>query len=70
MRLRSIDVRLLRILEEMSAGRQESLSELRGDIAALTRAIRQARRAGLTWPSPGAPIATSRPRSGRDSSMR
>jgi len=41
MRLRSIDVQLLRILEEMSAGRQESLSELRGDIAALTRAIRQ-----------------------------
>ncbi|MEZ5768834.1 MAG: hypothetical protein R3D80_15090 [Paracoccaceae bacterium] len=39
MRLRSIDVQLLRILEEMSAGRQESLSELRGDIAALTRAI-------------------------------
>ncbi len=34
MRLRSIDVQLLRILEEMSAGRQESLSELRGDIAA------------------------------------
>jgi len=41
MRLRSIDVQLLRILEEMSAGRQESLSELRGDVAALTRAIRQ-----------------------------
>ncbi len=41
MRLRSIDVQLLRILEEMSAGRQESLSELRGDMAALTRAIRQ-----------------------------
>ena len=41
MRLCSIDVQLLRILEEMSAGRQESLSELRGDIAALTRAIRQ-----------------------------
>ena len=41
MRLRSIDVQLLRILEEISAGRQESLSELRGDIAALTRAIRQ-----------------------------
>ncbi|MCB1336844.1 MAG: biopolymer transporter ExbB [Maritimibacter sp.] len=40
MRLRSIDVQLLRILEEMSAGRQESLSELRGDIASLTRAIR------------------------------
>ncbi len=42
MRLRSIDVQLLRILEEMSAGRQESLAELRADLAALTKAIRQA----------------------------
>lgn len=41
MRLRSIDVQLLRILEEMSAGRQESQAELRTDLAALTRAIRQ-----------------------------
>jgi hypothetical protein len=41
MRLRSIDVQLLRILEEMSAGRQESLADLRGDISALTAAIRQ-----------------------------
>lgn len=39
MRLRSIDVQLLRILEEMSAGRQESLSELRGEITALTAAL-------------------------------
>ena len=41
MRLRSIDVQLLKILEEMSAGRQESLSDLRTDLAALTAAIRQ-----------------------------
>lgn len=41
MRLRSIDVQLLRILEEMSAGRQESLADLRADLAALTKAIRQ-----------------------------
>ncbi len=40
MRLRSIDVQMLRVLEEMSAGRQESMAELRGDIQALTRAIR------------------------------
>ncbi len=40
MRLRSIDVQLLRILEELSAGRQESLAELRGDLAALANAIR------------------------------
>jgi len=43
MRLRSIDVQLLRILEELSVGRQETLSELRGDIAGLTRALRQGR---------------------------
>jgi len=41
MRLRSIDVQLLRILEEISAGRQESVSDLRADIAGLTNAIRQ-----------------------------
>jgi hypothetical protein len=41
MRLRSIDVQLLRILEEMSAGRQETLADLRADISALTAAIRQ-----------------------------
>lgn len=45
MRLRSIDVQLLKILEEMSAGRQESLADLRADIAALTAAIRQLSRA-------------------------
>lgn len=41
MRLRSIDVQLLRILEEISAGRQESMADLRSDLAALTAAIRQ-----------------------------
>lgn len=41
MRLRSIDVQMLRILEEMSAGRQESTADLRADISALTAAIRQ-----------------------------
>lgn len=45
MRLRSIDVQLLRILEEMAAGRQESLAELRMDLAQLTKAIRQSGRA-------------------------
>jgi hypothetical protein len=44
MRLRSIDVQLLRILEEMSAGREESVADLRGDIAALTTAIKQVSR--------------------------
>lgn len=41
MRLRSIDVQLLRILEEMSAGRQESITDLRTDLSTLTRAVRQ-----------------------------
>ncbi|MDW4549431.1 biopolymer transporter ExbB [Defluviimonas sp. D31] len=40
MRLRSIDVQLLRLLEEVAAGRQESMADLRGDIAQLTRAVR------------------------------
>ena len=31
---------MLRILEEMSAGRQESLGELRADLAQLTKAVR------------------------------
>ena len=44
MRLRSIDVGLLRILEEMAAGRQEMIQDLRADMAALTKALRQGTR--------------------------
>src|SRR6056297_3278390 len=40
MRLRSIDVQMLRILEEISAGRQETMTEMRTDLAALTRVLR------------------------------
>ncbi len=40
MRLRSIDVQLLRILEEMSAGRQESVGDLRRDLAVLANTIK------------------------------
>ncbi|MXQ08493.1 biopolymer transporter ExbB [Alphaproteobacteria bacterium GH1-50] len=40
MRLRSMDVQMLRILEEMSAGRQESLGELRADLSELIKAVR------------------------------
>ena len=40
MRLRSIDVQLLRILEELSAGRQETVADLRGELAALSTAIK------------------------------
>lgn len=43
MRLRSIDVQLLRLLEEISAGRQETMAELRADLAALAQAIRSTR---------------------------
>ncbi|MEI4262106.1 biopolymer transporter ExbB [Roseovarius sp. D0-M9] len=39
MRLRSIDVQMLRILEEISAGRQEAVSELRTDLAGLKSAL-------------------------------
>ncbi len=46
MRLRSIDVQLLRILEEISAGRQESIADLRADLGSLTQAIRQLSRIG------------------------
>lgn len=44
MRLRSIDVGLLRILEEMAAGRQEVIQDLRADMANLTKAVRQGNR--------------------------
>ena len=38
-RLRNIDVQLLRVLEEMSAGRQESIADIRGDLAQLAQSI-------------------------------
>ncbi len=44
MRLRSIDVQMLRILEEISAGRQETMAELRNDISRLTKALTNAPR--------------------------
>ncbi len=50
MRLRSIDVQLLRILEEISAGRQETMAELRMDIAALSRLVAQGRIADADHP--------------------
>jgi hypothetical protein len=56
MRLRSIDVQMLRILEEISAGRQETMTELRTDLAALTRLMGQARGAAARparYPGPG-----------------
>ncbi|WP_204115447.1 biopolymer transporter ExbB [Shimia biformata] len=46
MRLRSIDVQMLRILEEISAGRQESMTQLRGDLATLNQTLTQLSESG------------------------
>ncbi len=43
MRLRSIDVQMLRILEEISAGRQETMTEIRTDLNALSKIFSQMR---------------------------
>ena len=43
MRLRSIDVQMLRILEELTAGRQETVADMRQEIMALSRAIKSTR---------------------------
>jgi hypothetical protein len=51
MRLRSIDVQLLKLLEEVAAGRQESMADLRSDLAQLTRAVRALARVAET-PAP------------------
>lgn len=40
-RLRSIDRQLLRLSEEVAAGRQDAVGELRAEIGGLTRALRQ-----------------------------
>ena len=61
MRLRSIDVQMLRILEEISAGRQETVTELRTDLATLLRALGEAgqnpqrRRRNADRPTPPKP---------------
>ena len=59
MRLRSMDVQLLRILEEISAGRQDSMAELRTDLATLTRAVEQSRPRAAT-PRPLGPVPGSK----------
>jgi septal ring factor EnvC (AmiA/AmiB activator) len=42
MRLRSIDVQMLHLMEDVAAGRQETLTAIRSDIQALTNALVQA----------------------------
>lgn len=51
MRLKSMDVQLLKILEEMSAGRQDVMEELRIDLKEITRLLYKA--TGEEPPSPG-----------------
>ena len=46
MRLRNMDVQLLRIHEEIAAGRQEMLAELRTDLAGLSRVLRESHHPG------------------------
>lgn len=49
MRLRSMDVQMLRILEEISAGRQETMAELRTELSGIGRALdRLSRQSGRT----------------------
>lgn len=51
MRLRSMDVQLLRILEEISAGRQDSMNELRKDFELLVKALTLPRGAARHTPT-------------------
>lgn len=64
MRLRSIDVQMLRILEEISAGREETMAELRADIAGLGRTLVAQRPLPAKQPRPLAaqPSVTRKPR--------
>ncbi len=47
LRLRNIDAQLLRIAEELSAGRIETTTDLRADLSGLTQAVRQLSRVGF-----------------------
>lgn len=47
LRLRNIDSQLLRISEELSAGRLETTADLRSDLSTLTLAVRQLSRVGF-----------------------
>jgi len=64
MRLRSIDVQMLRILEEISAGREETMAELRADIAGLGRTLAAQRATNTKQPRPlsAQPSVTRKPR--------
>ncbi len=57
MRLRSIDVQMLRLIEELTAGRLESTGELRRDLHRLTEVIERATGGDSQAPQPGAAAA-------------
>lgn len=61
MRLRSIDVQLLKIFEEMGGQRQNQLDELRTEIAHLTNAMRDVARAAGVPEDPQAQVVPRRP---------
>ena len=48
LRLRNIDSQLLRIAEEISAGRVETTADIRSDLSSLTLAVRQLSRSGFS----------------------
>ncbi|TQM93318.1 biopolymer transporter ExbB [Roseinatronobacter monicus] len=48
LRLRNIDSQMLRIAEEISAGRVETTADLRSDLSSLTLAVRQLSRSGFS----------------------
>jgi len=52
MRLRSIDVQLLKIFEELGAGRQDEVTALRSDLTALTAALRELTVVATPEPTP------------------
>ena len=64
MRLRNIDGQLLRISEELSAGRLETTADLRSDLSTLTLAVRQLSRAGLRIGTQGRSVAMALSRRG------
>jgi len=61
MRLRSIDVQLLKIFEEMGGQRQSQLDDLRHEIAHLTHAMRDVARAAGVPEDPQAQVVPRRP---------
>ncbi|MEM1273114.1 MAG: biopolymer transporter ExbB [Pseudomonadota bacterium] len=61
MRLRSIDVQLLKIFEEMGGGPTHQMDELRGDLAKLTQAMRELTRAAGIPEDPQAQVVPRRP---------